>query len=72
MPDRGSWGIIPGTSVILPKEGRISTKNGSDSYKGHMLVGSLVPAGPSTPPYSPLALTLIFFHWLLAMLLFVS
>lgn len=41
-------------------------------WKRHMLMGSLVPAGSSTPLYSPLALTLIFFDWLLAMLLFVS
>lgn len=70
-------GIITFVSGILQKkgavqaQGSISTKHDSDTGKGHLLVGSRVPDGSSTLPHSPLALTLILFDWLLAVLLFV-
>lgn len=60
-------GAIPQEEGAMEVEGIMSTKNGRE-----VLTGAPVPAGSSPPPCSPLALTLIFFDWLLAMLLFVS
>lgn len=70
-------GIIMFVSGILQKkgavqaQGSISTKHDSDTGNGHPLMGARGPDGSPTPPYSPFALTLILFDWLLAVLLFV-
>lgn len=53
-------------------QGSTGIKNDSTIEKGHKLMGGLVPAEFSPPLYSPLALALILFDWLLAVLLFVS
>lgn len=63
---------IPQQKGAVEVQGSIGTKHDSNTGKGHTLVGALVLVGSSTPPYSPLALTLILFDWLLAVLLFVS
>lgn len=79
VPDQSSCGHYHYSQWNSPKkkgavevQGSTGTKNDSTTEKGHKLMGGLAPAESSTPLYSPLALTLILFDWLLAVLLFVS